>query len=385
MILVVALSAVVLSQDDGKERTSRELPMEEVHLGAGSCAAQACHGGGFTERMEYKVWASKDPHSNAYTTLGSPLGRRIGKRLGIDATRSDRCLNCHGTIGVKTAETFDQADGVSCERCHGGAKEWLGPHVDSEWRDRPPEAKERQGLRDLTTAGKRAKLCVTCHVCAPGQEIGHNIMAAGHPPLVFDAAKQMRDMHPHWTDERDTTFLLWVEGLREGAVAELRRIDRAARDKRNWMEFAVFDCYACHHPVYQGTAYETRQPRGKPGDLPLDLSTLRVLVRLTGDPSLADAFAAILGRTVPPTEDSRKVAGEASRAAGLLASRHLGAIETDREPRRIADKWLANLEAWLGDGEVTNVPPRLMQQLAMAIPALGPSLGMAPSGMWMWI
>ena len=374
-VVCVALGSFVLSLAQAQDgaRDADALPVDEVHLGAGSCAAQACHGGGFETRMEYKVWASKDPHSNAYSTLGSPLGKRIGERLGIDVTRSERCLNCHGTVGVETAETFDQTDGVSCELCHGGAKHWLGPHVDEEWRQAPPETKAKLGLRDLTTARKRAKLCVTCHVGAPGREIGHDIMAAGHPPLVFDAAKQMRDMHPHWTDERDMSLLLWAEGLRTGAVAELRRLSRAARDKRNWMEFAVFDCYSCHHPIYQGTAYEKRKLLGKPGDLPLDLATLRVLVRVTGDRALAESFAAILRRTVAPNEDPRTVAAEAEKAAKLLEGKHLGAVELDREPRALADRWLAILRAWVASPEVTSVPPHVMHQLALAIDVLVPN------------
>jgi len=376
IVAACLVSALVLSlaQAQDKKDADGSLPVEELHLGAGSCSAQACHGGGFVERMEYKVWASKDPHSDAFTTLGSALGKRIGQRLGIEVTTSERCLNCHGTIGVKTAETFDQADGVSCEQCHGGAKEWLGPHVDKEWRARSPETKERQGLRDLTTARKRADLCVTCHVGAVGREIGHDIMAAGHPPLVFDAAKQMRDMHPHWhplwKDERDMTLVLWAEGLRAGAVAELERIGRAARDKRNWMEFAVFDCYACHHPVYQGSAYEKRRHTGKPGDLMLDLATLRVLVRLTGDAALRDATAAILARTVAPNEDPRDVAGEVERAAKRLAMRDLGAIETALDPRKLADRWLANLQSWLTGDEAALIPPHLMQQIARAVDVL---------------
>ena len=264
--------------------------------------------------------ASKDPHSNAFATLGSALGKRIGERLGIDPTTSDRCLNCHGTIGVETADTFDQADGVSCELCHGGAKEWLGPHVDEKWRERPPEIKARQGLRDLTTAKNRAALCATCHVAARGREIGHDIMAAGHPPLVFDAAKQARDMHPHWKDERDMTYLLWAEGLRAGAVAELERIARAGIDKRNWIEFAVFDCYSCHHPIYQGSAYELRRKGGKPGDLPLDLATLRVLARILGDKTLRDTTASILARTVAPNEDPRRLSSRRRSSRRRTAS-----------------------------------------------------------------
>ncbi|MHC4955569.1 MAG: multiheme c-type cytochrome [Planctomycetota bacterium] len=372
-LFAIIMLLAIASAQDGKPAAEKTVPFQEVHLGAGSCAAQACHGGGFAERMEYKVWATKDPHSGAFTSLGSELGKRIGARLKVEPTTSERCLNCHGTIGVETADTFDQADGVSCELCHGGAKEWLGPHVEEKWRAQTPEKKELVGLKDLTTPRKRAQLCATCHVAAVGKEIGHDIMAAGHPPLIFDAAKQMRDMHPHWKDDRDHTLETWAEGLREGAAAELSRIARAAREKREWMEFAVFDCYACHHPIYQGTAYERRVPKNKPGALPLDLATLRVLIRLTNDNRLREGCSKVLERSVLPTEDARTLAGEAEAAAKLLSQKQLGAIGLESEPRLLAEKWLKNVAAWLTDKKIAETPPHVMQQIAMAVDVLVPN------------
>ncbi len=346
-------------------------PTERVHLGAGSCASQACHGGGFPERMEYKAWATKDPHSNAVKVLGSKLGQRIGARLGIKPETSDRCLNCHGTTGVTLAASFDQADGVSCELCHGGAKQWLGAHVDESWRNQRPAWKERFGLRDLSTPRNRARLCASCHVGSVERPITHEIMAAGHPPLTFDAAKQMRDMHPHWKDEPDLSVKTWVEGLREGTVAELRRIARAARNRREWMEFSVFDCYSCHHPIYQGTAYEKREPRGRPGELPLDLATLHVFVRLTGDRDLRERCAPMLARVVGPQEDPRTLAGEAEKLAQVIDRLDLGAIHLESDPAKLAAIWLTRLRAWLlTDEEVARIPPHLMQQITYAIDAL---------------
>ncbi|MEM8885490.1 MAG: hypothetical protein AAGD14_15605 [Planctomycetota bacterium] len=43
----------------------------------------------------------------------------------------------------------------------------------------------------------------------------------------------------------------------------------AAHARRTWPKFSVFDCYACHHPIYQDTVYEWRKAPGKPGALPL--------------------------------------------------------------------------------------------------------------------
>ena len=375
--IVIAAASVglcLLASAQDEKKPEPRAAGERVHLGAGSCASQACHGGGSVERMEYKAWATKDPHSSAFKVLGSELGRRIGQRLRLEPTQSDRCLNCHGTTGVTLAASFDQADGVSCELCHGGAKQWLGAHVDAEWQAQRPAWKERFGMRDLSTPRARARLCASCHVGSRSRPITHEIMAAGHPPLTFDAAKQMRDMHPHWKDESDLSVRTWIEGLREGAVAELRRIARAARNRRSWMEFSVFDCYSCHHPIYQGSAYESREPRGKPGDLPLDLAPLRVLVRVTGHSGLTERCKAMLQRVVTPQEDPRTLAGEAEKLAGLLERHDFGAINLEREPERLAQRWLPLLEKWLqADSEVARIPPHLMQQIVFAIDVLVPS------------
>jgi len=329
----------------------------EVHLGAGSCAAQACHGGGIPERMEYKVWATKDPHSRAHASLRSETAQRMAERLGYDVTTAEACLCCHGTTGVRLAETFDQADGVSCEICHGGAKEWLGPHVEEAWRrQKPAEKEERFGLHDLTTPRKRVAKCVECHVGTTKRPMPHTIMAAGHPPLTFDGGAFPRALHPHWKDERDLTAESWIEGLRAAAVAELDRIVHAARARREWIEFGVFDCYSCHHPVYRGGVYGKK--KGKPGELPLDLAPLRVLVEVAG---IRADVGAILGRSIAPNADPRELANEAEAAARVLRELEFGIAEPERWRERLLDAFTRGGQA-----------PHHMQQLAYAVDALAP-------------
>ena len=330
----------------------------ELHLGAGSCAAQACHGGGFESRMEYKIWATRDPHSRAFATLRSKTGQHMAKRLGYDVTAADACLCCHGTTGVRLAETFDQADGVSCENCHGGAKEWLGPHVEEEWRRKRPEEKEAEfGLRNLTTPARRIAQCVECHVGTKKRPMSHAIMAAGHPPLTFDGGAFARALHPHWKDERDLTLESWLEGLRAAAVAELDRVVVSARDRRQWIEFSVFDCYSCHHPIYQQSGYSTRD-KGTSGALPLDLAPLRVLADVAGR---ASGFDSILDRTIAPNADPRELANEAEAAAAKLRNLDLGRPDPDR--------WRASLKAAFEKGGQTR---HVMQQLVYALDALAP-------------
>jgi hypothetical protein len=332
-------------------------PRDELHFGAGSCAAQACHGGGDANRAEYKTWATRDKHSGAFAILGNELGKRIGARLGIEPTEAPECLNCHGTVGVRTADTLDMADGVSCELCHGGAQRWLGPHAAPDWKEKTAAQKEALGLRDLSTPAKRAAMCAECHVGAPGRDITHEIMAAGHPPLVFDAAKFMHDMPPHWQDEADLEVATWVEGQRANALALLGRVGRAAEGAANGLDWTVFDCYGCHHPVYAGSVYEKRESR-RPGALALDSASLRVFLIGAGDPDALGKLRDPLAQGLA-ARDLRLVAKRAGEAADAL--RDQSAQIDPSVIRERLDKYLAEIEA----GRV--LPPRAeMQQLACA-------------------
>jgi hypothetical protein len=303
----------------------------EFHLGAGSCAAQACHGGAADARQEYKIWATRDRHSRAYESLTSALGERIGERLGVEPTEAPECLSCHGTTGVQTAATFDPSDGVSCELCHGGAQKWLGAHVTPAWKRLTPAAKASRGFRDLTTPANRAAVCVGCHVAEKGRDITHAIMAAGHPPLVFDTAKFLDDMPPHWSDEDDLRVATWVEGLKANAAAVLGHVERTARSGAP--DFTVFDCYSCHHPVYTGSVYEKGEAPGRPGDLPLELSSLKVLLVAKGDDALRERFDAILNKTHAPGDSTQDLVYYAGKAA---LPRPRGRRDVPEEPRRLS-------------------------------------------------
>lgn len=347
--------AGLLSVTVAEDRKSGE---PELHFGAGSCAAQACHGGGDPARMEYKTWATKDPHSGAHESLHSERGKAIGRRLGIDAATAKECLVCHGTTGVELAETFDPSDGVSCELCHGGARNWLGPHVDEAWRRKSPEEKESKfGLVNLTTADRRAARCVACHVGDQKHPITHRIMAAGHPPLSFDGGKFMRDLHPHWKDDPDQTIRAWVEGLRHAAVAELERIAHAARDRRAWPELSVFDCDSCHHEIGSGTAYEESK---QPGAYRLDLATLHVLREI------AEVRVEVpVPETVLPHADPRELAKSAEAFAAKLRALPIGTIHLERARAR--------LHAALTKAKETPIPPRRLLQLCYAVDVLAPN------------
>lgn len=340
---------------------AQQAPERDLFLGAGSCAAQACHGGGSAERQEYKIWANRemDRHSRAFASLTGDLGRRIGERLGIDPTKVALCLSCHSAVGERTAATFDRADGVSCELCHGAAGRWLGPHVAPTFKDLSPREKEAKGLHDLTTPGRRAAVCVECHVGGEGRDVTHAMMAAGHPPLAFSLPRYLNDMPPHWKKpEAPGDLASWAEGAKAAGVARLRQVERMARGAAEWPEFGAFDCYACHHEIKGGGADARRG--GRPGDIPLDLAPLEVLA--AGDPAIAKRLEGVLGTTYGPGAERRKLAEAAAGAAEEVL--RLPAADPGGFRGRI-DEWLARIEA--GEARAGYAAMQQVKLLAFAL------------------
>lgn len=333
----------------------------DLFLGAGSCAAQACHGGGSADRQEYKIWANRelDRHSRAFASLTGELGRRIGQRLGIDPPEDKRCLSCHSATGVKAAATFDRADGVSCELCHGAAGRWLGAHVSPAFKGLSALEKEQHGLRDLTTPEKRAAACVDCHVGGEGRDVTHAMMAAGHPALAFSLPRFLHDMPPHWK-RRDAPgdLAAWAEGARAAGTARLRQVERMAQHGAQWPEFGAFDCYACHHEI-RGGGTEPR-PGGRPGDLPLDLAPLEVLAQ--GDAAIAQRLGGVLDAAYGPGGERRKLGDFAAGAAEEVV--RLPAPDEGGFRGRI-DAWLARVEA--GDARAGYATMQQVKLLAFAL------------------
>lgn len=259
-------------------------------LGAGSCSASACHNANFAKGhtgSEYTLWITRDPHAKAYETLFGERSLLMQKNLRspMSAHEDPRCLKCHVApdYDVKQAPPvapYFKTDGVSCESCHGPAKNWAAFHHLASWQLKTPAQKKSLGMKDTQSLAGRAQVCVTCHVGAPGMEVDHDLIAAGHPRLHFEFAAFHDAMPRHWPDfkDRDATksargrpdfeARAWLVGQLVTAHAALELLaDRAA--EKPWPEFAEYDCAACHHDLQSPSA---RQKSGygkrKPGVLP---------------------------------------------------------------------------------------------------------------------
>jgi hypothetical protein len=340
-LLVLATARPLLGQ--GLEPISPQLRT----VGTGSCAATACHGGRREplglKGSEYSFWAAYDPHRKAYSILFDERSKRIERNYrglaSIEAAEPETdatCLSCHvrqkfEPSDVKREENL-LADGVGCESCHGPAERWLVPHSEAGWKGLSVREKQEQfGLvntRDLTT---RITMCADCHLGSNDAEVNHDLIAAGHPRLLYEFANQQGKHPKHWRieDEKarypDYEVRAWALGQVVSAKASFDLVESRAKRSSDgnepapWPEFTEYDCYACHHELKSPSS---RQAAGRLGTLEWGTWTLPGLNQVAGlrpGGSFASKEAAVeqlkilMSRTGP---DSAKVA-RLARAASL--------------------------------------------------------------------
>ena len=269
-------------------------------VGANSCAASSCHGGGrISEDLSFaasQIWQRRDPHARAWQSLTQPLALEMMRRLAAPgsepmlATEDARCLNCHVTTdvpyplvadsGLSVAGAVHHRDGVSCESCHGAASGWLAEHTTAEWREYSAERKAELGYIDTTgDLLRRAQICADCHIGGAGKDVNHDLIAAGHPRMDFDFRVFHANEPKHWTAggignrnraanvELRATFEAdaWLAGQLAGGRAAVKLLeDRTAAD-RPWPELAEYSCFSCHHDLRADSWY--RLARGSAGRL----------------------------------------------------------------------------------------------------------------------
>jgi len=196
-------------------------------LGSDSCMTSGCHGGGGLDRGAYTIWKGYDPHFNSAATLTNGRSKAMARQLGIEnAAESKSCTVCHSPMAqmistepAKAPEGHKIDSGVSCASCHGPADNWLLSHTRPDY---PKDALARLGMRQLGSAYQRANSCVACH-----QNLSDQLVAAKHPPLVFELDGQLVAEPKHWREDTGFSHIqTWLVGqavaLRETA-AQARR------------------------------------------------------------------------------------------------------------------------------------------------------------------
>jgi hypothetical protein len=160
----------------------------QLVLGNESCVK--CHA------SEIKVWQTT-PHARTFDELHRrPEAKKIAANLALTSIKHEgRCVACHYTTRHDAnAGDAHAIAGVSCESCHGAAKNWLELHHDygGEQVTRISESAQhrRQRIAKSVAAGMRnpanvflvAQSCLRCHTTADEQLVN----VGGHSPGSLD-------------------------------------------------------------------------------------------------------------------------------------------------------------------------------------------------------
>ena len=352
-------------------------------VGPGSCSATACHGGirpvanSRILQNEYSTWILQDKHAQAYKALETPVAQRMAKIMGLpSATSAQRCLACHALSvpAEKKGREFDISEGVTCENCHGPASGWLGSHT---LKNTKHEQNVALGLHDLPNLEVRTKQCLTCHLGTADKFVDHELIAAGHPDLIFELDSYQAVMPMHWKKPEDpaTGIRIWSVGQAVKLQEALNRLSRRAQGPV-WPEFSEMECFACHHDLTkadkswrQERGYQNRPPGNPPWNA-AHYAVLRVVLKSV-DPSLATQldkdFDQIYALASKINTDRGQLAQRASQAAVTAgqAADKLNAMQVSpEEAGRMINAIVANSDELAAQGT------RTAEQAAMALEAL---------------
>ncbi|MBI3822748.1 MAG: hypothetical protein HY289_08710 [Planctomycetes bacterium] len=341
--------------------------------GTPTCSARGCHGGidatpnpDRCQQNEYMQWA-RDPHADAYRTLFSERSQNIAKHLGDKKAHEDpRCLACHTNLllaSLPQDRAFVQQErlfGVGCESCHGSATGWLAAHTAPDWRQK----KSRYAMPDLADATVAARTCAGCHVGAPGRDVNHDLIAAGHPRLAFEYGTYQAKMPAHWRPSKKSDAHLWTVGQVVTAQAALELLAHRA-NAGPWPEFAEYDCFACHHSLTQPSARQAPSRR-KPGTLPWGSWYFALTRDVAGPLPALDVLEKTMQKPLP---DRKQVAAD---TAAVLAEmkKHHETVVYENSRKRILDRLRTGTLA--ADASWDSA-----EQLYLALHALKPSSGLS--------
>jgi len=119
--LALLAAAVLLAGGSVVAAAGRYDPASVV----GPKACRDCH------TAEYEAW-ERTAHAKSKDEEGSGRAKAIRAALGVQAPldESPLCASCHVTEQEEKGGKLKAVAGVSCESCHGAAREWLDAHAD---------------------------------------------------------------------------------------------------------------------------------------------------------------------------------------------------------------------------------------------------------------
>ena len=130
---------------------SNVLLAQNKYVGAEKC--KMCH---MSKGQQYPKW-STSKHAKAFETLKTDAAIQLGKTKGVTSpSTDDKCLKCHSTAAATPANLnggITNADGVSCETCHGPGSTYKSMTL----------MKNRDDAKKNGLIIPDEKLCIKCH------------------------------------------------------------------------------------------------------------------------------------------------------------------------------------------------------------------------------
>lgn len=329
----------------------------QMHLGVASCAGSNCHGatqpvaGARILQNEYLTWQRLDPHARAYLVLLGDRSQAIARRLGIaDPANASACLGCHSDHVAPALQgaRFSLSDGVGCEACHGGAEHWINDHAVAH---RSHAANVAEGMYPTDDPVARTRLCLACHYGGgTDRQMNHAIMAAGHPPLLFEVVTFTAIEPAHYRVDvsyRQRKIYVgpadtWAQGQ---AVFSLRLVRTLAAEStgKSTRDFYAYECYGCHQPLRPNDPLAV-DTGAKPGQLRFyhaPLTMLALVLDTAQAPMAADwqrQLAAFSDRAEPDPVLLKTMTDTANQAVAYLQSHPLGEAAQRQLIRRLAEE-----------------------------------------------
>lgn len=209
--------------------------------GESSCSSSGCHGGAGEKHDQCLRYNKFDIHTRSYATLTLARSARIAEVLKVgDPVQSDRCTICHAPMqavatNAALRHALDPVAGVSCENCHGAASSWFLSHTRSDFTH---QDRVNIGMRDVNNLYVRANTCVACH-----QNVDPDILAAGHPELIFELDGQSVTEPKHWLEASNwsgpqTWFIGQAVALREMSWQLSREKSPTENAVNRWLALA---------------------------------------------------------------------------------------------------------------------------------------------------
>ncbi len=207
-------------------------------VGPDECAE--CH------KAETEVWRGTHHHSTFRSMPRNREANEIARRMGLRRIKEGSlCLDCHFTT-TQSGRRRDAIAGISCESCHGPARDWIKVHSEfsglKEGQESPAQisarwaAAERAGMIRPGDMYAWAKNCFSCHVVPQEDLVNRGGHTAGSAfELVSWSQGEIR--HNLWHNKgrrneqasRETQRLMFVIGRAVELETALRAVGRATQ------------------------------------------------------------------------------------------------------------------------------------------------------------